>query len=335
MDKAVPVILGAGYALPAQIRTNDDPIFDWIKANNPIGEHLFTGYKTRHILHDGEPILTIMKPAVQQALAQSNCAVADIDIIIGAMSIGEYINPSELTALHRDLGFPKSTWVVPINGEFSQFNAAILMAHHLLLGGAARNILICVGGSWSKNVDYHTPQSVSAADGAAAIVMGLSDQPNQWTFVDWLTIADSSYYGSMYTGTTKIELSAPQEGYDALYTNHSFYITELGLKGFKAFGEEVPPQAALQLLSRQGVKAEEVTLISHQASSVLMNNWQKAIQPRQYINTIEQFANMAPANIPVNFAWSHRQQMVHTPYLLLLAIGPDMHTNAVLMRRTE
>lgn len=130
MDKAVPSILGAGYALPAQIRTNEDPIFDWIKANNPVGENLFTGYKTRHILHDSEPILAIMKPAVEQALADANRSVADIDIILGAMSIGEYINPSELTALHRDLGFSKQTWVVPLNGEFSQFNASILMAHH-------------------------------------------------------------------------------------------------------------------------------------------------------------------------------------------------------------
>lgn len=91
--------------------------------------------------------------------------------------------------------------------------------------------------------------------------------------------------------------------------------------------------AAIELMKRHGLSGDEVTMISHQASTVLMDAWSALIQPAQYINTIQKFANTAPANIPINMAWSEQNEPVLKNNLILLAIGTDMHANALLFRR--
>ena len=42
-------LTGVGYAVPPSIRTNDDPIFDWLKAHQTAGQDLFQGYKERRV----------------------------------------------------------------------------------------------------------------------------------------------------------------------------------------------------------------------------------------------------------------------------------------------
>ena len=46
------------------------------------------------------------------------------------------------------------------------------MSDALIRAGRATYVLIALGDNWTRYVSYHTPQSVSAADGAAALVMG-------------------------------------------------------------------------------------------------------------------------------------------------------------------
>ncbi|ULQ57686.1 hypothetical protein KJS94_05670 [Flavihumibacter rivuli] len=333
MVNNLPRITGLGYALPSGIRNNDDPIFDWLKKNNPAGESLFKGYATRHVLADDENLMTIMVPAAKMAMQDAGIQPQDVDLLIGTASVSHFINPNALSRVHKELELPESTWVIPLDCEFSNFNAALFFANGLLLAGSARNILICVGGNWTRNVDYHTPQAVSAADGAGAAVMAMSSDATKWTFVDQQTITASKYYGSMYSLGEKVSLNPPVNGHSELYTKHTFHITDEGITGFKEFGVNTTPLAVTGLLKKHQLTGSDISLISHQASSVLMDHWATVIQPAQYINTIKDFANMAPSNIPVNLAWSKEFDPPVKDYLVLLSIGPDMHANASLYKR--
>ncbi len=53
------------------------------------------------------------------------------------------------------------------------------------------------------------------------------------------------------------------------------------------------------------------------------------------VRTIATFANMTVANIPVNLAWAMEREPVSTRHVLLLALGPDMHAHALLLRKAE
>jgi len=333
MTDQQPRILGLGYAVPPNLRDNDDPIFDWLKAHIPPGGNPFQGYVTRVVLGPGEDLMTVMMPAALNALQDAGLKPSDIDMLLGYASVSPYATPNELSHLHSMLDLPQSTYVVPLNCEFSNFNAGLLFADALIRAGRARNILVTVGGDWTRHVDYHTVQSVSAADGAGAAVVGLSSNPAQWQVIDQNTVTMTSYFGSMFMQGQKYEQTPPKDGHEWLWSEPFFQITAQGMKGFGEFGGEIAPTAVTRLLARNNIPASSVTLIAHQASSVLFQMWQSILQPAQMIETIANFANMTVANIPVNLAWSVANSPITQNNLVLFALAPDMHANALLLQR--
>ena len=326
-------LLGVGYSVPPHRRTNDDPVFDWIKAHVPSASNPFQGYRTRAVLGPGEDLMTIMFPAALSAMEHAALQPSDIDLLLGFASVSPFATPNELSRLHRLLGLPERTYVVPVNSEFSNFNASLLLADALIRAGRARNVLIAVGGNWTRHVDYHTDQSVSAADGAGAAVVGLSTNPAQWQVIDQNTVTMTSYFGSMYMQGQRFEPFPPLNGHHCVWSDPFFQITAEGMKAFGAFGGSVAPTAVTTLLARHNIPASSVTLIAHQASSVLFDAWRSHIQPAQLIETIADFGNMTVANIPVNLAWSVEHDPIRQDNLVLLALAPDMHANALLLQR--
>lgn len=328
MDR-VPRILGLGYEVPRQVRGNNAPIFDWLKAHAPPGSNLFGGYVERRVLGDGEDLMTLMVPAARKALDAAGLVAADVDMLLGDASVSACSTPNELCRLHQELGLPERAWVLPLNNEFSNFNAALLLADSLIRAGRVRNVLVAVGGNWTRHVNYHTPQAISAADGAGAAVLGLDggDEKAQWQIVDHHTITQSRYFGSMFMQGDR------RDGAQTLWSDPYFHITPEGIAGFKDFGVEVVSSAALALLQRHGLAGADVALIAHQASSVLLQAWEQRIQPAQLVQTLAQFANMTVANIPVTLAWAQDNCPIVKDHLVLLGIGPEMHANALLLRR--
>lgn len=100
----------------------------------------------------------------------------------------------------------------------------------------------------------------------------------------------------------------------------------------------------MNLLQRKGIPSDQITLIGHQASDALSDAWEKKIRPGYFFKTTKYYANMTVANLPVNLALAlspfktqERDTMdleeVSTPYVVLLALGPDMHAHALLLGR--
>jgi 3-oxoacyl-[acyl-carrier-protein] synthase III len=332
MSEPQPRITGLGYAVPAKIRTNYDPIFDWLKAH-PTPGNPFQGYNQRRVLSPDEDLLTIMVPAAQQAMANAGITASQVDILLGFASISPWPDPNDLCLLHQRLGLPASTWVVPLNNEFSNLNAGLFFADALIRAGRAKTILIAVGGNWTRHVNYHTIQSISAGDGAGAAVLSLSSNPELFQVTDQCTLTDSSNFGTMFTQGTRYDIDPPRDGHAHLWSNPVFHITPAGFAAFGTFGEKAAPAAVLDLLARNHLQGSDITLIAHQASQVLLTYWQQTIQPAQFIDTIQQFANMTVSNIPVTLAWSVENNPITQSNLVLFALGPDMHANALLLQR--
>jgi 3-oxoacyl-[acyl-carrier-protein] synthase-3 len=336
MSELQPRIKGLGYEVPANIRANDDPIFDWLNnwlKSNPGSSNPFTGYTTRHVLADGEDLMTLMVPAALKAMADARVTAAEIDMLLGIASVSAYPNPNELSRLHQMIGLPASAWVVPLNNEFSNFNAGLVFADALIKAGRAKNILIVVGGNWTRHVDYHTVQSVSAGDGAGAAVVGLSADASQWKIVDQQTLTVSENYGTMFMQGAKYPQNPPVDGHSVLWSDTFFHITAAGFQDFGSFGAQTAPNAVLELLARNALTGAEIALIAHQASQGLVTVWQQKILPAALVSTIANFANMTVANIPVTLAWAVANQPIVQKNLVLFALAPDMHANALLLAK--
>ncbi len=334
MTDPQPRILGAGYAVPPNLRGNDDPIFDWLKAHIPPGSNPFQGYNTRVVLGPGEDLMTLMVPAALNALQDAKLNPSDIDMVLGYASVSPYADPNELVHLHQIMQLPQNAYVVPLNNEFSNFNAGLLFADALIRAGRAKNILIVAAGNWTRHVNYHTVQSVSAADGAGAAVIGLSPDATKWQVVDQQTVMETRYFGSMFMQGERYPQQPPTDGHEWLWSESFFQITPEGMQGFGEFGGHIAPTAVTALLARHNIPASAMTLIAHQASSVLFEMWQTVLQPAQMIETIANFGNMTLASIPVNLAWSVANDPITQNNLVLFALSPDMHANALLLQRS-
>ena len=323
-------IAGLGYQLPAQIRLNDDPIFDALKKNSSQQEilALFQGIEKRHVLGPDETLVSIMAVAAEKAMIDAGVKPADIDLLIGCASLSEYVVPSDLGALHARLALPRRAMPLPLGNDFSNFTESLVIADALLRVGRARTILVVAGGDWTRAVNYNQGASVSAGDGAGAAVLGGPSGVVRWIVQDQQAYVRSDLYGGMFVSGDVIE-AAPQPQ-NQEYSGPYFHMTKGGVEEFKSFGGKEAPIPAQTLLERQGLKGSDVTLIGHQASTVLLDMWQKILQPAAVISTIENFGNMTVASIAVTLAACEVD--IKTPYVLLLALGLDMHAHAVLLR---
>jgi 3-oxoacyl-[acyl-carrier-protein] synthase III len=330
-------IIGMAYNVPDKIRTNKDPIFDWLHANPPPGSDLFVGYKERRVLADGQTVLDILLPAARQAIANAGLDDSQIDIVVGCISPNTYFVPPDLFALTRDLKLSERTLTIPLANDFSNFNVGVTLADAMIRAGRARNILVAIGGGWTTAVDYHTPQSVSAADGAAAAVVGAAAAGKRPRFrlVDTEVIAVEKNFGDMYLIGDRRQVQFEPGTSDPSpraqdWTGPYYHVTASGLQHFGTFGGQTAPLAVSRLLQRQGIDAGQVTLTGHQASKALLDVWEEKLKPGATFYTLEKYANMTVANIPVNLCLM--QSTVSTPWVVALSLAGDMHAHAMLLR---
>ncbi len=336
-------LLGLGHAVPATIRTNDDPLFDWIKANQPNGNALFTGYVERRVLRPGEAIENCMVAAAHTALDNAQLAPANIDVVLGFTSVSDYLSPNSLARVHASLGLAPSCWVLPVNADFSNHSAALLLADGLVAAGRARNVLVVCGSNWTRHVSYQSPECVSAGDGAGAAVIGLTRDPSCWRVADREATFQTSGYGNMAMRGEVLPVQpspppstpptppTPPLPDPACYSEPYYHITSEGLTEFRSFGLDEPPAIVARLLERNAIAASATAIIPYQASNTLLDAWGQAIKPRQMLHTLTKYGNMVIANLAVNLA--ARSGEIEGDCAVLLGLGPEPHATALLLRR--
>lgn len=326
-------ITGLGYAVGSGVRTNDDPIFDWLNRHNVANKGLFTGYKDRAVLQDGESLESIMALAAKAALANANIEAGDIDTLTGYASISKYLVPNGLAAVHQQLAMPDRCWVLPVQAEYTNYLAGIRMAHAMITAGSAKQVLVVCGCNWTKHVDYHQAASISVGDGACAALISETSDQSKFALLDAATHCATKWYGAM--DMSPRELLPPQSDIRlGAYTKAVFNLdAKRGGDAFNEFGKNAPPELALKLIKDNGLKPSDVTVISHQASGVLLDYWKKQINPQQYLDTMAKFGNMTLASMGVTLAYKYDQ--IETKYLVLLGIGIQQETSALLLKRNH
>ena len=316
--------LGFGHAVPPHVRTNDDPIFREVREgarSNGVSEvELFTGMRERRYLGPGERLEPLMVEAGRQALARAGVAPGQVDRLYGYATVSEMHTPNALFSVHRDLGLPAHTLVLPINSEFTNFLTGCLLAWEAIAMGHGAHALVVCGGNWTRHMDYRNPHSLVCGDGAGAAVLG---RGGALELVDHAVHTRSDIYEAMgmRSHATDTGLSVP-----------TYAIAAEGVRAFMELGMNEPPRLIAALLERHGLRAEQLTLVTHQASRRLMDQWKNAIQPGAYLDTFDEYGNLGLASIPVTL--SRHAERLTTDYVTLIALGTGLHVLVLLLRRT-
>jgi len=305
-----PAIVGTGFAVPPQVRTNDDPIYDRI----PKHQDMFYGYDQRRVLGPGESVGWLMIEAGQAALKAAGVHASAVDILLGYGTVSEWLTPNVLAHVHAELGLPGHAPALPLADDFTNFNSGLVVADALIRTGRAGTALIVCGDNWTQHVDYSTPAAFSAADAAGAAVLSASTDAARWRLLDQQHLTVSDEYGAMYMAET-------------------FHITPAGAVAFNTFGARTAPTVAEALIERHGLDPHAVTLITHQASQKLIDAWQArpGLAGSTFLNTILQYGNPALAGVPLTLA--ARGGEVSTDHLILFCLGVQQQASAVLLGR--
>jgi 3-oxoacyl-[acyl-carrier-protein] synthase-3 len=331
-------ILGCGYSVPSYVRRNDDPLFQHVahlaNSRGVAEKDLFTGLKERRHLGEDEQLETLMIEAAHWALLQAHRAPEDIDRLYGYASVSPYLTPNALYAIHKGLQLSKRTLVVPINSEFSNFLLSIIQAWEAIAAEHSRNALIVCGTNWTKYMDYTKGHALSIGDGAGAAIIGPG---GHFVLVDYATQTLSEQYGTMTMQTRVSTLNGrphilvdkqniPIPTYEISEEegiNQTFLVSAMhGL-----------PQMVHGMLKKHSLSGKDIALITHQASRVLMDHWGESLQPKQYLDTLELFGNLALASYPVNLAYHFSN--ITADYLVFAAVGVGYHQTALLLARPD
>src|ERR1041385_8597924 len=173
------IILGTGSFLPDRVVTNDDlsKVMDtsdeWIRQR--------TGIQERRWVREGTTQTSMALEASRRALAMAQLEPAQLDAIVYATSTPDHFAPGNGVYLHQPLG-AETIPAMDIRNQCSGFIYALSVADAWIQTGLYRHVLVVGAEIQSTSMDVSTAGrnvSVIFADGAAAVILGPTDDPKR------------------------------------------------------------------------------------------------------------------------------------------------------------
>lgn len=327
-------ILGCGYRLPRRVRGNDDPIYAGLdtsrNAQGVYQSSLFRGLERRHYLGADESITDLVTESCRQALSQAELAATDVDRLYGYVTVPRYYTPNPLYQVHHDLELPRQALVVPINSEWTNFMLGLVHAADAVTTGTARHCLVACGNNYTQHIDYTQGHATSIGDGAAAALVGPSDR---FVVIDHATVTDSAYHHALTVGVRALTVNGrrhlPIDEATGLPTA-TLEITQTGIEMLSSVYKDSLPELVNDLLARNRITGNQISLITHQGVRLLLDHWAERIAPKEHLETLAQFGNLIAATYPVNLAYAFDR--INTDYVVIAGIGTGIHVSAVLLR---
>ena len=292
------IILGTGSFLPERVVTNDDLSLlmdtsdEWIRQR--------TGIQSRHWVAEGTTQTSMALEASRRALTMAKLDAKQLDAIVYATSTPDHFAPGNGVYLQQALG-AGTIPAMDIRNQCSGFVYALSVADAWIQVGLYRHVLVVGAEIQSTSMDVSTAGrnvSVIFADGAAAVVLGPTDDPKrgilgfdlhsegQHAELLWVDAP-----GSMYHPRISKELIDRGQHW-------------LQMDGKEVFKHAVTrmPESVLAVLATAGEKLQDLTLlVPHQANLRISEMIQKRLELRddQVVNNIQTSGNTTAATIPL------------------------------------
>ena len=292
-------IIGVGMYVPENVVTNDD----LSKIMNTTDEWIFerTGIKERRFFEEGKDTVSSMAvEATKMALDRAGKKPEDIDFIVFATLSSDYNFPGSGVLLQRKLPF-RNIGAIDIRTQCSGFIYALSVADQFIKSGMYKTILV-VGSEVQSNVfeltDRGRNMSVIFGDGAGAVVLQATDEPNKGILTTKLH-SDGKFAEELYLehpgSRRKIRFSPDmmEKGELLPYMNGKLVF----MNALKYF-----PEVVREALTEVGLKDTDIDLfIPHQANARITQAVQKEMNlpDEKVISNIDKYGNTTAASIPI------------------------------------
>jgi 3-oxoacyl-[acyl-carrier-protein] synthase-3 len=292
------IILGTGSYLPDRVVTNDDlssmmdTSDEWIRQR--------TGIQSRHWVAPGTTQTSMALEATRRALAMAKLEPQAIDAIVYATSTPDHFAPGNGVYLQEALGID-TVPAMDIRNQCSGYIYALSVADAWIQTGLYRNVLVVGAEIQSTSMDLSTAGrnvSVIFADGAAATILGPTDDPKRG--IRSFDLHSEGKHAEL------LWVDAPGSMY---HPRISKEIIDRGQHWLQMDGKEVfkhavtrMPESVMAALGKAGESLAELKLlVPHQANLRISEMIQKRLELRddQVVNNIQTSGNTTAATIPL------------------------------------
>lgn len=194
-------ILGMGWYLPPNIRTNDwwpaETIERWQgraahratsteEPNSELSQGVkrtlaafaagmddpFRGSRERHVMPDDMSCVDMEVAAAREAIARAEIPIGEIDAILTQTPVPEYLMVNQAAETHRALGLSQRCLALATEVACNGFAMHATLAHSMIASNTARYVLSVHSSAITRVLDPREPDSAWWGDGAVAAVFG-------------------------------------------------------------------------------------------------------------------------------------------------------------------
>ena len=289
------------YYLPEKVLTNQDLAALFPEWN---AEKIFAkiGIEQRHISGCNESASDMAVKAAEKLFA-NNAAIKreEIDFVLFCTQSPDYKLPSSACIIQDKLQLSKNAGALDFNMGCSGFIYGLALAKGLIISGAARNILLLTGETYTK---YISPDDKSNraifGDGASAAL--ISERESGALIGDFVLGTDGSRANDL--------ILRPGE---YLYMN--------GANIF-SFALEIVPVVVRDVLAKNNIDSEEIDLyVFHQANKFLLDSLRRKmnIPEQKFFMNLQFSANTVSATIAIALKDALTQGRINKDSCVLLA----------------
>ena len=321
-------IAGLGTFLPERVLTNADfermvdTSDEWIVSR--------TGMRERHVVSDGESLVTMSVEAGKRALADAGRNPEDIELLIVATATPEQPIPASSAIMQPALGVTNAV-CFDLSAACSGFLYAIKVARQFISTGEVSTAMVIGAEALSRYVDYTDRSTcILFGDGAGAVVLEEAPAGEGILWTAWHTDGNWADFIEMPGGGCKyppnvaahIEAKLP---FIKMRGNETFKIAVRSLT-----------DVCQEVMDKAGVTADDIDLmVPHQANLRIISAVGDRLglpKEKVYVN-LERVGNTSSASIPLALREAADSGRVRKGDLVLLAaFGGGLTWAATLLR---
>jgi len=305
-------ILGSGGYVPAKVIANG--FFDYLVPEADAWIHSRTGIRERRFVEPEQATSDLATEAARLALENGSIDPLDIDCIIVATSTPDMILPATACMVQKNIG-AENAFAFDMNAVCSSFIYGVEVADNLIRAGKYRKVLLIGADTYSKILDFDDKGSAPLfGDGAGAVVLGATESGR------------GILHSMMKSDGKGWELiQVPSSGSRKPVTAETIAAKEntfkMAGKSVFVFATDVIPQIIDELVTRGGVKPEDIDyIIPHQANVRIIDFISKktGIPKDKFLLNLDRYGNTAAASVGLVLDENRRNGVIKPGSLVLM-----------------
>lgn len=320
------------YYLPKKILTNTQlaeefPEWSAEKIANKVG------INQRHIAAGNETATDMAVCAAENLFAEHQIDKSIIDFVLLCTQSGDYVLPSSACLIQKRLGLSTHCGAFDFNLGCSGYEYGLAVAKGLIISGIANNILLLTAETYTK---YIHPQDKGNrtifGDGATATYVSTSGFAKIGNFslgtdgsgAEQLIVASGGARHKQFCNDLTYTEDGTPQGKDYLYMDGGAIFN---------FSADVVPQMVEDVLKKNGLRQEDVSLfIFHQANKYMINYLRKllGIDKDKFYIYMENVGNTVSSTIPIALCEAQKEGKLHGN-VLLAGFGVGLSWGATIL----